>query len=103
MSSKRKSSMTTSPEGDPEVVEAEVMEVKGPVGAAAFGIDLPEDPEQAIDVLLSHLEESREERVQLAPAVIGGAEATGAHQHVPRIRLHDGHQSSSLLSPGGAL
>jgi molecular chaperone GrpE len=53
--------MTTSPEGDPEVVEAEVMEVKGPVGAAAFGIDLPEDPEQAIEVLLSHLEESREE------------------------------------------
>jgi molecular chaperone GrpE len=59
--------MTTSPEGDPEVVEAdevvetEVMEAKGPVGAAAFGIDLPEDPEQAIDVLLSHLEDSREE------------------------------------------
>jgi molecular chaperone GrpE len=61
MSSKRKSSMTTSPEGDPEVVEAELMEAKRPVDAAAFGIDLPEDPEQAIDVLLSHLEDSREE------------------------------------------
>ncbi|HEU5113586.1 MAG TPA: nucleotide exchange factor GrpE [Acidimicrobiia bacterium] len=53
--------MTTSPEGHPEVVEAELVEAKQPAGAAAFGIDLPEDPEQAIDVLLAHLEESREE------------------------------------------
>ena len=53
--------MTTSPEGHPEVVEAELVEAKQSGGAAAFGIDLPEDPEQAIDVLLAHLEESREE------------------------------------------
>jgi molecular chaperone GrpE len=61
MSSKQKSSMTTRPEEHPEVVDAELVEAKGPVDAAAFGIDLPEDPEEAIDVLLAHLEESRDE------------------------------------------
>jgi molecular chaperone GrpE len=52
--------MTETPE-TAEAVEAEIIEAKGPVGAAALGIDLPEDPDEAIDLLLTHLEESREE------------------------------------------
>ena len=40
----------------PEIVEAE-----GPVDAAAMGIDLPEDPAEAVAVVLAQLEESREE------------------------------------------
>lgn len=45
----------------PETVEAELIEAKGPVDAAALGIDLPEDPAEAIEVLLGHLKESRDE------------------------------------------
>jgi molecular chaperone GrpE len=45
----------------PESVEAEVVEALGPADAAALGIDLPEDKDDAIGVLLSHLEESRDE------------------------------------------
>jgi molecular chaperone GrpE len=39
----------------------EIVEAKGPVDAAALGIDLPEDPNEAVDLLLSRLEESRDE------------------------------------------
>ena len=53
--------MTTRPDEQPEVVEAELVQAKGPVDAAALGIDLPEDPSEAIEVLLAHLEESRDE------------------------------------------
>jgi molecular chaperone GrpE len=45
----------------PETVEAELIQAKGSVDAAALGIDLPEDPGEAIEVLLTHLEESRDE------------------------------------------
>lgn len=45
----------------PEIVEAELIGAEGPVAAAALGIDLPETPAEAVDVLLTHLEESREE------------------------------------------
>ena len=45
----------------PEIVEAEVVQAKGPTDAAALGIDLPEDPAEAIELLLAHLEESRDE------------------------------------------
>ena len=41
--------------------QPEIVEAKGPVDAAALGIDLPEDPAEAIEVLLGHLEESRDE------------------------------------------
>jgi molecular chaperone GrpE len=37
------------------------VEAEGVVDAAALGIDLPEDPEKAIALLLSRLEESRDE------------------------------------------
>ena len=53
--------MTTRPDEQPEVVEAELIQAKGPVDAAALGIDLPEDPTEAIALLLTHLEESRDE------------------------------------------
>ncbi len=53
--------MTTRPDEQPEVVEAELIQAKGPVDAAAMGIDLPEDPTEAIELLLTHLEESRDE------------------------------------------
>jgi molecular chaperone GrpE len=39
----------------------EIVEAKGPVDAAALGIDLPEDPGEAVELLLSRLEESRDE------------------------------------------
>jgi molecular chaperone GrpE len=39
----------------------EIVEAKGPTDAAALGIDLPEDPAEAIEVLLAHLEESRDD------------------------------------------
>jgi molecular chaperone GrpE len=44
---------------EPEVVEAEVVPVIP--GAASLGIDLPEDPDEALSLLMSLLEESREE------------------------------------------
>jgi molecular chaperone GrpE len=40
---------------------SEIVEAKGPVDAAALGIDLPDDPEEAIALLLARLEESRDE------------------------------------------
>jgi molecular chaperone GrpE len=39
----------------------EIVEAKGPVDAAALGIDLPEDRDEAIALLLARLEESRDE------------------------------------------
>ncbi len=39
----------------------EIVEATGPVGAAALGIDLPEDRDEAIALLLARLEESRDE------------------------------------------
>ncbi len=48
-------------EQTPEVVEAEMVEARRPVDAAALGIDLPDEPGEAIEVLLAHLEESRDE------------------------------------------
>ncbi len=45
----------------PEIVEAELIERRGPVDAAGLGIDLPDDPAEAIELLLAHLEESRDE------------------------------------------
>ena len=45
----------------PETVEAELIEPDVPVDAAALGIDLPEDPAEAVSVLLAHLEEARDE------------------------------------------
>jgi molecular chaperone GrpE len=50
-------------EQTPETVEAveAIVEAKGPVYAAALGIDLPEDPDEAIALLLIRLEESRDE------------------------------------------
>jgi molecular chaperone GrpE len=52
--------MTETPE-TVEAVEAEIIEAKGPADAAALGIDLPEDPDEAIALLLTRLEESRDE------------------------------------------
>jgi molecular chaperone GrpE len=43
-------------ERKPEIVQAE-----GQTDASALGIELPEDQGQAIEILLSHLEESRDE------------------------------------------
>ncbi|HWL49816.1 MAG TPA: nucleotide exchange factor GrpE [Acidimicrobiia bacterium] len=51
----------TMSEQTPEIVEAGLIEREGPVDAAALGIDLPEDPAEAVEVLLAHLEESRDE------------------------------------------
>jgi len=45
----------------PEIVEAEIVEARGPVDAAALGIELPEDKDAAIETLLAQLEESRDE------------------------------------------
>jgi molecular chaperone GrpE len=45
----------------PEIVEAEVVQAAGTTDAAALGIDLPEDKDEAIEVLLAHLEEARDE------------------------------------------
>jgi len=39
----------------------EIVAARGSTDAAALGIDLPEDRDQAIAVLLAHLEESRDE------------------------------------------
>jgi molecular chaperone GrpE len=52
--------MTETPE-TVEAVEAEIIEASGPVEAAALGIDLPEDADEAIALLLTRLEESRDE------------------------------------------
>jgi molecular chaperone GrpE len=52
--------MTETPE-TVQAVEAAVVEAKGPVDAAALGIDLPEDPGEAVELLLTRLEESRDE------------------------------------------
>jgi len=48
-------------EQKPEIVEAEVVVAKGPTDAAALGVDLPEDKDEAIEVLLGRLEQSRDE------------------------------------------
>ena len=48
-------------EQKPEIVEAEVIVAKGPTDAAALGVDLPEDKDEAIEVLLGRLEQSRDE------------------------------------------
>jgi len=53
-SSRPRSSRMSDPK--PEIVQAE-----GPTDAAALGIALPEDKDQALELLLSHLEESRDE------------------------------------------
>jgi molecular chaperone GrpE len=45
----------------PETVEAEIVEAVGATDAAALGLDLPEDKDQAIEILLAKLEESRDE------------------------------------------
>jgi molecular chaperone GrpE len=52
--------MTETPE-IVEAVEAEVVKARSPVEAAALGIDLPEDRDEAIALLLARLDESREE------------------------------------------
>jgi molecular chaperone GrpE len=41
--------------------KTEIIEAQGPTDAAALGIDLPDDPEQAVALLLARLEESRDE------------------------------------------
>jgi molecular chaperone GrpE len=41
--------------------QPEIVQATGPVDAAALGIDLPEDKDQAIEVLLANIEESRDE------------------------------------------
>jgi molecular chaperone GrpE len=48
-------------ENQPEFVEAEVVRAGGATDAAALGIDLPDDEAAAIELLLSRLEESRDE------------------------------------------
>lgn len=48
-------------EQKPKIVEAEVVVAKGPTDAAALGVDLPEDKDEAIEVLLGRLEQSRDE------------------------------------------
>ncbi len=48
-------------ENQPELVGAELIPAEGATDAAALGIDLPEDREEAIELLLSRLEESRDE------------------------------------------
>ena len=39
----------------------EIVEARGPVDAAALGIELPEDKDEAIQALLAHLEQTRDE------------------------------------------
>ncbi|MGH8916316.1 MAG: nucleotide exchange factor GrpE [Acidimicrobiia bacterium] len=46
---------------EPEIVEAEILQAEGATDAAALGLDLPEDKDQAIEILLAKLEESRDE------------------------------------------
>ena len=46
--------------GDDEIVEAEVMSVDAPT-AAGLGVDLPDDPAAAQELLLTRLAEAREE------------------------------------------
>ena len=41
--------------------QPEIVQATGPVDAAALGVDLPEDREKAVEVLLAHLEEARDE------------------------------------------
>lgn len=41
--------------------QPEIVEAAGATDAAALGIDLPEDPDEAVALLLSRLEESRDE------------------------------------------
>ena len=48
-------------EQKPEIVEAEVVVAKGPTDAAALGVDLPEDKDEAIEILLGRFEQSRDE------------------------------------------
>ena len=48
------------PEEQPST-NKKIIEKRGPVDAAALGIDLPEDPAEAIELLLTHLQESRDE------------------------------------------
>ncbi len=45
----------------PEIVEAEVVQAEGATDASPLGIDLPEDRDEAIEVLLGRLEQSRDE------------------------------------------
>jgi molecular chaperone GrpE len=44
-----------------EVVEAELAEVKGPPDPHSLGLELPENPDEAIGLLLTELQESRDE------------------------------------------
>jgi molecular chaperone GrpE len=44
-----------------EAVEAELVEVKGPPDPHALGLELPDEPEEAIALLLNELEAAREE------------------------------------------
>jgi molecular chaperone GrpE len=44
-----------------EVVEAELVEVQGPPDPHSLGLELPDDPKEAIDLLLTELQESRDE------------------------------------------
>jgi hypothetical protein len=50
------------------------------------------DPRGAEEESLA-LEQTGEQRVQLATAPIGRAEATGTHQDVSRVRFHEGRVS----------
>jgi hypothetical protein len=44
-------------------------------------------PSRAEEQIFS-LQELREQRIQLAAAAVGRAEISGAHKHMPRIRIH---------------
>jgi molecular chaperone GrpE len=46
---------------DREVVEAELVETKGPPDPHSLGLELPDDPSAAVELLLTELQTSREE------------------------------------------
>lgn len=49
------------PAENQEVVEAELVEVEGPPDPHSLGLELPDDPEEAIALLLTELQTAREE------------------------------------------
>lgn len=70
MSSRQRSSTRMSEQGanaadqsleSPEVVEAELVEAKGPPDPHSLGLELPDDPSAAIELLLTELQTSRNE------------------------------------------
>ncbi|MGD2060487.1 MAG: nucleotide exchange factor GrpE [Acidimicrobiia bacterium] len=61
MSEKGSEAVEQAPVDDEQAVEAELVEVKGPPDPHTLGLELPDDPDDAIALLLNELEAAREE------------------------------------------